>query len=201
MLPNAISPEGFTGRTLAYDCLTQKWFELASYTPAGELMGMWRALSYYNGLGGQLIGDSQSSQVGILDPMVFGEFGGPQLCEFTTQSMYASSLQVALDPVTKAKLAGHNRVCTRLIEVVITPGEGQSYTVAPTIDLLMSCNNGYTYESFQDPQSLGLPGQFDTRAQWFNLGQGRDLSFRFRITDPTPVFGVDIQGMFDIGGR
>jgi len=195
-LPNAISPEGLQGRTLCYDCLTQKWFELASFAPSGSFnqfgspsvvyngtpLGGWRALCYYNGLGGQLIGDSLTSQVGILDPAIFTEFGTPQVCEFTMQSYYNQ----------------HQRLVTRRVEVVVTPGEGASMTVAPVIDMLMS-TDGFTYASFQDPVNLGLPGQFDSRAIWWNLGQSRDLSLRFRITDPTPTFAVDVQATFEPG--
>jgi hypothetical protein len=179
-LPNAISPEGTKGRTLCYDCKTQKWFELASYTPAGDPLGMWRVLCYYNGLGGQLVGDALGSNVGILDTTIFSEFGGPMICEWTYQSVYA----------------GHNRIIVRRIEVVVTPGAGSSLTVAPTIDLLTSID-GRTYESFQDPQNLGLPGCSDQRAQWWNLGQYRDLFIRNRVTDPTPLFTVDAQVTFE----
>jgi len=195
-LPNAISPEGLQGRTLCYDCLTSKWFELASFAPSGSFnqygspsvvyngtpLGGWRALCYYNGLGGQLIGDSLTSQVGILDPAIFTEFGTPQCCEFTLQSFYNQ----------------HQRVVTRRIEAVITPGQGASMTVAPVIDMFMS-TDGFTYTSFQDPQTLGLPGQSDNRAQWWNLGQSRDLSIKFRVTDPSPTFLVDVQGTFEPG--
>lgn len=181
-LPNAISPEGTTGRTLCYDCKTQKWFELASYTPQGIPLGMWRVLCYHNGIGGQLVGDSMASNVGILDTTIFSEFGGPMICEWSYQSFYN----------------GHQRIAVRRVEVVVTPGEGSSLTVAPVIDLLTSVD-GRTYESFQDPQNLGLPGQADNRAIWLNLGQYRDLYLRNRVTDPTPLFTVDAQVSFEPG--
>jgi hypothetical protein len=181
-LPNAISPEGTKGRTLCYDCKTLKWYELASYTPAGVPLGMWRVLCYHNGIGGQLVGDSQTSNVGILDTTIFTEFGGPMVCEWSYQSVYN----------------GHQRVSVRRLEVVVTPGEGSSLTTAPTIDLLTSVD-GKTYESFQDLQNLGLPGDTDHRAVWWNLGQYRDLYLRNRVTDPTPLFTVDAQITYEPG--
>lgn len=181
-LPNAISPDGYTGRTLCYDCLTQKWFELQSYGANGQPLGGWRALCYYNGVGGQLIGDSQSSVVGMLDPSVTTEFGSIQICEFTTQSLYDK----------------HNRLSCRRLELVVTPGATTSLTTAPTADLLVSYDAGRSFESFADPQTLGVADDTLARAVWWNLGQGRDLGFKFRITDQTTAFFVDIQA--DIQG-
>lgn len=176
-LPNAISPEGTRGRTLVYDCLTLHWFELASYEPNGTPLGMWRILCYHNGIGGQLVGDALTSQVGILDTSIFSEFGGPMVAEWTFQSLYN----------------GHNRFTVRRLEVVVTPGgKLSSSTVAPTIDLLVS-KDGLNYESFSDLQNLGLTGETDHRAVWFNLGQYRDCFLRNRVTDPTDLFTVDAQ--------
>lgn len=183
-LPNAISPDGYTGRTLCYDCLTQKWFELQSYGANSQPMGMWRALCYYNGAGGQLVGDSQSSVVGMLDPYATTEFGSPQICEFTTQSLYDK----------------HNRLSCRRLELVVTAGATSSLITAPRIDLLVSYDAGGSFESFADPQTTGVAGDTLSRAVWWNLGQGRDLGFKFRITDQTPAFFVDIQAEIQ-GGR
>jgi hypothetical protein len=175
-LPFAISPEGTKGRTLVYDCLTQHWFELASYTPAGVPLGMWRILCYHNGIGGQLVGDALTSTVGILDTTIFSEFGGPMICEWTFQSLYN----------------GHNRFTLRRIEVVVTPGQGTSLTTAPTVDLYLS-RDGLVYDCANDPQSLGLPGETDHRVVWWNKGQWRDCFIRNRITDPAETFTVDAE--------
>lgn len=183
MLPNAISPEGFQGRSLCYDCLSQQWFELMSLNAAGQLMGGWRALCYHNGLGAQLIGDSQSSNVGALDQTSFTDFGQPQVCEITTCPIYD----------------GHNRIVCRRLETVATVGLTTGIK-APTLDLLVSIDGGQSFYSFEDPQNLGVAGDTTARAVWWNLGQSRDFAFRFRITDPTPLFVVDIQAELS-GGR
>jgi hypothetical protein len=184
MLPNAISPEGTTGRSLCYDCLTQKWFELESMDINGIPLGMWRVLSYHNGAGLQLVGDLQSGQVGALDPLVFSEFNQLQICEFTTQSLYDK----------------HNRLTCRRLELVVSAGLSGSLTVAPIADLLVSYDAGRAFESFSDPQNMGVEGDTLARVIWWNLGQGRDLAFKFRITDPSPVFFVDIQAEIQ-GGK
>lgn len=184
-MPNAISPEGLTGRTIVYDCVTSKWFELQSFSGNGQTpLGMWRVLCYYNGFGGQLIGDSQSSQVGILDANVFGEFGATQICSWTTQAVYD----------------GHNRISHRRIECVATAGESPSTTAVPILDIQYSDNAGRTYLSATDVQNLGGEGQFDARAVAFNLGQSRERVYKFRVTDPTPLFTVDVRATLT-GGR
>lgn len=186
MLPNAISPEGTSGRTLCYDCLTTKWFELESFGgPNGTTpLGCWRVLSYHNGCNGnQLIGDSQSSQVGTLDIHVFSEFGATQICSWTTQSVYD----------------GNNRIQHRRIECIATAGAAGVPGVVPIMDVQIA-DDGKTYTSLVDVQNLGGEGQWDQRVVAFNNGQHRSGSYKFRVTDPTPLFTVDVQATLE-GGK
>lgn len=186
MLPDAISPEGTQGRSLCYDCLTSKWFELESFGGANNTvpLGMWRVLCYHNGFGMQLVGDSQSSQVGVLDVSAFAEFGATQICSFTTQPVYD----------------GNNRIQHRRLEVIITAGETPSITAKPIVDIFVSDNQGHIFDSVVDVQNLGGEGQYDQRALAFNLGQHRAGIYKIRVTDPTPVFTVDIQATLE-GGK
>lgn len=224
-MPNAQSPDGYTGRTIGYDCLTQKWFELESFN-----QGSWRPLCYYNGFGDlQLMGDALSDVTGALDQNTFTEYGAIQRCEFTSQSIYD----------------GHNRITHRRIEVIATVGLGPGVTTpfntnrrlleaggfrlletgsgpsspsgavrllesstsgtfqalyAPRLDMFVSDDGGHTFESFSDPQTLGTQSQFDQRTVWFNLGQTRDRVYKWRVTDQTPLFTVDIQATLE-GGK
>lgn len=170
-LPNA-------QRTLVYDCTTQKWFDLES-----SGFGAWRALCWYSGLGGQqLVGDAQSGTIGFLDPDVQTEFLGQSnstttVCAWTTQPIYDRN----------------NRYTVRRVEAVVTPGAGQSQTVAPIIDLLESDNFGQTFTTVGDPQTMGVQSDFTNRAIWWNRGQGRARVMQFRVTDVTPVFTIDVQ--------
>jgi hypothetical protein len=187
-LPNAYGPNA--GRTLAYNCRTQKWFELESYDLENSV-NAWRPLCYYNGFGYQLVGDTYSDAVGILNENAFTEFANTQICEFVTQSIYDA----------------HNRIQHRRLEIVVTAGgaptllnaAGTDYTV-PIIDIFESDDSGRTFVQCWDVQNLGGQGQFDQRAFCFNLGQSRDRVYKFRITDPTPVFAVDIQATLE-GGK
>lgn len=171
-----------SARTVVYDCLTTKWFEIATLN-----FGYWRPQCFYNGFGLQLMGDSQSGQIGVLDENIFTDFGDVQLCEITTQPVYD----------------GDNRITHRRVEIVATMGQATSATVAPTMDLLSSDNSGDTFESFMDIQTLGTQGQDEgtgQRAFWLNLGQSRNRAYKFRVTDPTPQFTVDIQAVLE-GGK
>jgi hypothetical protein len=170
-------------RTIVYDTLTKKWFELAS-----GMLNYWRPLSYHNGFGLQLIGDSQSDAVGVLDENTFQEFGATQLCQFVTQGVYSKN----------------DRFTQRRVDLVITMGGTPSPTTPSIVDLYVSDNSGKHFDSFVDPQNLGTQGQDEgtgQRAVWFNLGQSRNRVLMFQVTDPSPLFSVDIQTVLEGGGE
>lgn len=171
--------------TLAYDCVTQQWFSLTSVIGGQDVQ--YRGLSYLNAFGKQLIGDSQSGTIGFLDDQVQTEFGNanaPVVTAITTQPIYE----------------GNNRVTVRRFEAVITAGAGTTPGVAPKVSLLLSDNWGQTFDvSGDDSQTLGLPGDTDNRAVWWNLGQHYSLVLQVRITDPTPVFAVAFEADIDVG--
>jgi hypothetical protein len=166
-------------RTLVYDCVTQQWFDLVSVVNGQEVQ--YRALSYLNAFGKQLVGDSESGTIGFLDSDVQTEFGSaasPVVCSFTTQPLYK----------------GNNRIIVRRVEAVVTAGAGPTPGVAPRISLLLSDDWGRTFDvSGDDTQTLGVPGDTDNRAIWWNVGQYYSLVLQFRITDPSPTFAVDLS--------
>jgi hypothetical protein len=66
--------------------------------------------------------------------------------------------------------------------------------------LLLSDNWGQSFVSAGDQtQTLGLPGDTDNRAVWWNLGQHRSLVTQFRISDASPSFMVDVQADIEPG--
>ncbi len=170
-------------RTLAYDCLTSKWFELESIVGNTNL-GYWRPLVYHNGLGLQLLGDSQSDSIGYLDATVTTEFGNPMVCAFTTQSVSSNN----------------DRITHRRIELVCTMGGAINQTAIPKVDLLCADDDSGVFISFSDPQNLGGQGQTDNRAYWFNLGQVRSRIYQFRVTDPTELFTYGVFATLE-GGK
>jgi hypothetical protein len=169
-------------RTVVYNCLTQKWFELTASGPTSY----YRPLAWHNAFGLQLMADSQSSATGFLDDTIGTEFGAAQVVEFTTQPVYDKD----------------NRIVHRRLELITTMGEGVSPTVPPTVTLYVSDNSGRVFESFDDTQTLGTQGQDEgtgQRATWWQLGQSRNRVYKWRITDATPLFTVDIQATLEGG--
>jgi hypothetical protein len=169
-------------KTIAYDCLTQKWFNLTASGPASY----YSPLAYHNAFGLQLLGDSQSGVTGTLDDATGTEFGRTQIVEFTTQPIYNNN----------------NRIVHRRLELVTTMGEGSSQTVPPTATLYVSDDSGKVFTAFADTQDLGTQGEDEgtgQRATWWQLGQSRNRVYKWRITDPTPLFSVDIQATIEGG--
>lgn len=171
------------GRTLVYDCVTQQWFDLVSVLNGQEVQ--YRGLCYLNAFGKQLVGDSESGTIGYLDDTVQTEFGNanaPVVCAFTTQPLYDNN----------------NRMIVRRVEAVVTAGAGPAPAAAPRIDLLLSGNWGETFDvASDDAQTLGVPGDTANRAIWWNIGQHYSLVMQFRVTDPSPVFAVDVTAMIE----
>jgi hypothetical protein len=164
-------------RTIVYNCVTQKWFELSSLV--NGVQQQWRAQVFYNGFGLQLIGDAQSPTIGYLDQNAQTEFGSaPVVCFFTTNPIY-----------------DRNQLLTVWrVEVTVTAGAANPGSTAPSITLLLSDNWGQTFYTFGDEnQTLGLPGDTDNRALWTDpLGQHRSLVLQFRVSDPSPEFAVSV---------
>jgi hypothetical protein len=171
--------------TLAYDCVTQQWFSLVSVVGGQDIQ--YRAEVYLNAFGKQLIGDSESGKIGYLDDQVQTEFGNanaPVVCALTTQPVYQ----------------GNNRIVFRRLEAVVTAGAGPTPGVAPKVSLLLSDNWGQTFDvSGDDSQTLGVPGDTDNRAIWWNLGQHYSLVFMVRITDPSPTFTIALEAEIERG--
>jgi hypothetical protein len=167
-----VMPAAF--RTIAYDCLTQEWFEIESYN-----IGYWRGLSYYNLFGKQFIGDSQGSGIGYLDTSTFTEYGNTMVCTMVTQPIYKD----------------HNRINHRRLEIVISTGQ-DAFTGA-TLSLWVSDDAANTFRGFPS-RNLGTIGSFNTRATWFNLGQSRNRVYKFSTSDPTQLFTVQITSEIEM---
>lgn len=161
----------FAGRTFVYDCATKQWHERESYG-----LGRWRANCTIKAYGMQLVGDSVTGRIGILDPSTFYEWDDPQVCEWTYQSLYAE----------------RNRLSLRRFEVGINTGNapltGQGSN--PLMTLKISRDGGNVFRSMPT-RSLGRTGQYLDRAVWWNMGQGRQIVARCQLSDPVPVFGTD----------
>ena len=177
--PNYILVIPEEGRNLAYDCLTQQWWEPFSLNNNGT----WRPLCYASAYGKQLVGDSQSAQIGYLDTTTYTEWGAPLFSEFVTQAIYSNN----------------DRFTMRRVELVITTGYAITPETIPQITLYISDDSGKTYYA-REMDGLGLEGQRAIRCFWTNLGQSRCRVLKWRISDPTPSFAVQATAVLE-GGR
>jgi hypothetical protein len=171
-------------RTLAYDCVTQGWFEVSSLVSG--VQQQWRAQVFFNGFGLQLIGDSQSPTVGYLDENTQTEFSGtsPIVCLFMTQPIYSLNQLLTI----------------WRLEATVTAGGAAPGALAPSIMLYLSDNWGQTFYTFDDESvTLGVPGDTDSRAVWWELGTHRSLVPQFKISDPSPVFFVSVTADIEPG--
>lgn len=162
----------FAGRTLVFDVSTSEWHERESYG-----LGRWRPNCAVNAYGMQLVGDSISGKIGILDPDLFTEWGDPQVCEWQYQSIYAARKRVSL----------------RRFELVANPGDAPLFGQGSggcLATLKLSEDGGKTFVA-QPVRSLGATGQYKEESVWTNLGTAKDWVCRLQLTDPTPLFTTD----------
>jgi hypothetical protein len=172
-------------RSIAYDCVTQQWIDLSSEINGQEIQ--WQPIVWYNAFGLQLVGSAISGAIGYLDPTTNSEYNNPNMPVVTT---------LTFQPIYQSNY----RIVTRRLELVCTAGQGPTPGVAPRVDLLLSDNWGASFVSASDQsQTLGLPGDTDNRAVWWNLGQHRSLVPQFRISDATQAFTIDVQADIEPG--
>ncbi len=167
------------GRTFVYDCATDEWHERGSYG-----LGRWRANCTVNAYGMQLVGDSITGRIGILDPDVFTEWGDTQVCEWNYQIVSGRS----------------NRISHRRFELGVNTGDGtiSGQGSSPVATLMISDNGGRTYRT-KPTRSLGAMGNYKARVHWENLGSARERAYRMQVSDPVPLFTVDT--MLETEGR
>jgi hypothetical protein len=173
-----------TPRTLVMDFTTGEWHERESRINTVSL-GRWRVSCTLQAYGKQLVGDTESGKIGILDPDTHEEWGEPQVVEFAFQPVYADGLR-----------ASHRR-----LELGVSAGQGTStgQGVNPLITLFVSDDGGNTFRT-RPMRELGRIGQYRRRVQWHNLGESRDRVYKLQMSDPVRFMVLDAQLEVD-GGR
>lgn len=167
------------GDTWIYDIATGEWHERRSRTTAGE-DGAWRVAAGAYCYGLNIVGDSASSAIGVVDPETYTEWGNPLRMEWTYPSVYADGLR-----------AFHHR-----LEINVQAGVGLAtgQGAAPQLMLYKSDDGGMTFDALPS-RSIGGVGEYRNRAVWNRLGQSRDRVYRAAVSDPVPVtvFGTRIE--------
>lgn len=167
----------FAGRTFVLDVTTKEWHERDSLGHS-----YWRPSCIVQAYEKQIVGDSFSGKLGILDPDTHEEWGEPQRVAWTYQPMYATG----------------NKIIFRRFELGYNPGDatidGQGSN--PLATLKISKDNGNTF-TVRPTRSLGVRGDYTARAVWWNNGSGRGIVCRMEVTDPLPLFVTDTQVIAD----
>jgi hypothetical protein len=165
------------GRTLVVDFNTGEWHERDSMVDTVGL-GYWRPSCIIEAYGHQIVGDSQSGRLGILDPDTHEEWGEPQRVSWTYQPIYAE----------------RNRVSLRRFEIGVSAGQGTStgQGVNPLATLFLSKDGGNTFTA-RPTRELGRLGEYRKRVCWWNNGMSREMVPRVEVTDPVRLFVIDTQ--------
>lgn len=171
------------GRTFVLDFNTKEWHERESRI-ATVSIGRWRPVFCIDAFGKQIVGDSQSGKLGILDPDIHEEWGEPQVVSWTYQPIIA-----------QGQRASHRR-----LEIGIASGRGTTsgQGVNPLLTLHVSDDGGNTYPLTKATKSLGVLGDYRKRIQYNNLGESRARGYRAEVSDPIRLFILDT--LMDVDG-
>ncbi len=88
------------------------------------------------------------------------------------------------ETVTAPMGAVGRKVAVLAVEMELEAGTG-GLTLDPQVLLSVSRDGGHTWETPRAART-GLMGKYKTRVRWNRLGQGRDFTFRFRMSDGAP---------------
>lgn len=171
-----IVPEG----TYIYDATTKEWHERSSYGYAYYLAGCHESFN-----GREVVGNSQTNQIGYLDPKTYTEWGGIQRMEWTYQPVYGEN-----------KRAFHDR-----LEIILETGVGTITGQGSDPQLMLECSDdgGVSFDALP-ARSIGMIGSTKTRVFWNNLGAADQRVYRASVTDPVAITVTDTQGNIR-GGR
>lgn len=163
------------GRTFVMDFNTGEWHERESRVATVSL-GRWRVSFSIQAYGMQIVGDSISGKLGILDPDTHEEWGEPQTVRWYYQPVYSQGLA-----------ASHRR-----LELGIATGRGtvSGQGMNPLLTLFVSDDGGNTYRA-RPMKELGKLGEYRKRIQFWNLGESRNRGYACEVSDPVRLFVVD----------
>lgn len=158
--------------TVCFDISTGKWHDRNSVDGNFNDLGAWRANTALSAYDQTFFGDALSGEIGQLDWTIYTEFGNPMVGEIQSANQQNDR---------------HRVYCSRFeldmqVGVGLTTGQGSD----PQVMLSRSKDGGMTYSQQQTPRSIGRQGEYTQRLRWLAQGQGRQLSWKLRVTDPVP---------------
>lgn len=157
--------------TAVYDVSSGLWHERNSWDANGNALNRWRVNAHEVCYGQDFFGDSQSGQVGVLDPTIQTEFGAVMQSQITSMPIHEDRRRIFHD----------------FLELDMETGVGTSTGQGNMPQAMMdfSDDGGRTW-SVQRWASIGAQGDFRHRVYWDRLGQSRQRVYRITISDPVP---------------
>jgi hypothetical protein len=161
--------------TWVYDCTTQRWHNRSTYG-----YDYWTANCHAQAFDIEIVGSSETANIGKLDPDVFTEWGGTQRASWQYQSIYAEERRVIHDRLSVVMEYG----------VGLTTGQGSD----PVLMMDYSDDGGITWDALPN-KKIGPLGNYQYTVDWERIGSARQRAFRGAISDPVKVAITDTQWM------
>jgi hypothetical protein len=154
-----------------YNGTTQQWHELSTY-PNDYFAWQYQCTAH----GRQYIGNFYTNELAYFDPTHYKDGNGIQRMEGTFQPVYAQN-----------RLAVHHRV-----ELVFETGVGLTLGQGsdPEVMLSYSKDGGITWTNLPN-KKLGKMGDYEARVHWDAVCSGRQVVYRFAVSDPVKVALTD----------
>jgi len=164
-------------RTFVYDPEEDAWHNRESYQ-----LGFWRASCYEQIFGLNIVGDSQSNQLGTLDRRTYQEYGNHWVAR-RVSGVYAA----------KNRLISANR-----LELTFPSGQVPQ-GVTHQAKLRYSDDKGMTYGN---PRilTIGTAGKGNQRIIWWSMGSFRQRIYELTVSTPANRDLIDEQFDYEIGG-
>lgn len=151
-------------QTWLYDGLSNCWSELQSTNGDRHLAEL--AVNYIEKI---IVTDYQNGNLYRLEPESYTDNGSPIYMELISRHIARDDVRITIDKLQLDMETG----------VGLISGQGEN----PQIMMSVSKDGGHTYGTEQW-STFGAIGTYRTRAIWRRLGQARDWTFKFRISDP-----------------
>ena len=175
-----VFPSG--NKAYVFDAATGRWHERK--TGIGSDAVLWRAGCQMEAYGKVMIGDRTTGAIYEVDRNTYTEAGQPMEYAVTTLPLYQGEERLFFAGLD-ANFDGGQGLLT---------GQGSD----PQVMLTVSRDGGYTFGT-ELTRSLGERGKYKDRVRWNRLGQGREMVFRLRVTDPVPVTLLDMRADVERG--
>jgi hypothetical protein len=122
----------------------------------------------------------------IANRVVIGHHTSPILYVLDSDTNSFAGSAMPREVVTRHFFKDFDRVVVDELTVDLDVGVGDNTTTDPQVMLQISKDNGKSWGT-ELWKSLGKIGETRKRVVWRRLGQGRDWTFRIRVTDPVRV--------------